>query len=190
MEGSIDRNIVGKAVLTENALSLLLQLRKGIAESRKLLTLVLLKAELKGEPFETQFRELTNKQREQVLIKTLVFICSQLNVEDLWEYAPEVTLSEMCTEKGEGFLNLIEHFKLNQVDLNSESMPLDFPVLRHPDVWRAHDINTDEEVIPTSQGIRAIQNLVLIKRHRFLSLFVCHALGTFVSREILFFEDI
>jgi hypothetical protein len=169
--------------MTEDALSILLQLRRAIAESRKLLTLVLLKEELKNEPFEAKWAGLSRKEREQVLIKALVFICSHLNVEELWEYAPEVNLLGMCGQNGEGFLALIDHFKMNQVELNSSSMPLDFPVLKQDDVWRLHEINTDEEVIPLSQGERAIQNLVLVKRHRFLSLFVCHTLGTFV-REL------
>lgn len=195
-------NLKGLVTVTENVLALLLSTRAEIHQSRRALTMVVLKEELETESFQVRWKKLSRKQREGIMIESLVFLCTKLDVEAFWEYCPEVTLAEMCSGDGEGFLTLVrllffplytipptdslatcvwsqlDHFSMGNQELNSNPT-IYFPILKHDSVWRVNEISIDdEEAMPVMEGVRGVQNYILVARHRFLSLFILHTMGT------------
>jgi len=136
----------------------------------------------KGEPVDETWAALGQKRREEMLVKSLARWSSEAErhgstSEDFWQYCPEVTKQEMCSGRGEGFIDLLKHFILD----SPYTMPsLDFPVLEESRVWTLFDIADGAAEARRPEGVRGSHNSLLVCRHYFLVSFVLHVLASLV----------
>lgn len=121
---------------------------------------------------------MTRKKKDSTVVEVLVFLATTQGTEDDYQYAPEINTKYLCADDGGHLAALLDHF---QVRDPSELPGLDCPNYKNEAVWRMYDIKELREGIPRPEGVRGIQNTILVRRNYFLSLFLVQLLVNLVS---------
>ena len=179
-------------MLSEQYLALFHGLRLEIAKQRQHMTSIWLEKHSQKDPVEKIWTSKTQKEREKIIIEALVEYATSGREgslgEDQWQWCPEVTRKDMCGEDGQGFIRLLNHFKLSD-PLSTPS--LDFPVLPERRVWRLFDISMDDAAnARRPEGVRGYHNLVIVSRHVFLTNFVLRVLLLLVHAFLIYIPAI
>lgn len=164
---------------SESMLQYLLSLRDTIAHLRKDITRIYIVKSSKNDSVEMAWTSKSQVDRERIVLEALVRYATSGSAisEDFWQYCPDITKESMCVGAGEGFLNLLKHFLVN--DPHGQ-VSVDFPVLKDPRVWRLWDIRDAVPDIKRPRGIQAYHNMVMVLRHYFLVGFTCEVLSILV----------
>ena len=165
-------------MVSEQYLTMFHGMRLQIAKQRQDMTSIWLSKYSQNDPVEAMWTSRTHKEREKIMIEALVAYatCGRESAicEDQWQWCPEVTRKDMCGEDGQGFIRLLNHFKVIDPLVTPS---LDFPVLKEGRVWRLFDISMDDAAnAHRPEGVRGYHNLVIVSRHAFLANFVLRVL--------------
>lgn len=166
--------------VSEENLENLKQKREQTASFRQQIAVISLMSLTRSDPILAKWNSMTRKKKESTMIEVLVFIATAQgsSAEDDYQYAPEINTKYLCVDSGENLMRLLDHFKA--ID-PSELPGLDCPNVSNEDVWRMYDIKEVREGIPRPEGVRGIQNTILVRRNYFLSLFLVQLLVNLVS---------
>ena len=166
--------------VSEENLENLRQKREQTASFRQQIAVISLTSLTRHDPILPKWNAMTRNKKETTIIEVLSFIATAQgsSAEDDYQYAPEINIKYLCIDQGENLTRLLDHFKA----MDPAVMPgLDCPALRNEDVWRMYDIKDVRSGIPRPEGVRGIQNTILVRRNYFLSLFLVQLLVNLVS---------
>ncbi|KII95415.1 hypothetical protein PLICRDRAFT_213990 [Plicaturopsis crispa FD-325 SS-3] len=133
-------------------------------------------------PIENLWKDKGVKGREDLLVESLVSQTSLPGHEDYWQFCPEVTKKSMCSGDGEGLINVLKHFIVTDIQ---GKPPTNFPILKHPDVWRLFDFSPDDAAeAKRPKHVQAYHDVVLVVRHYFLVHVVLSVLSRLVGVNV------
>ncbi|KAK4698314.1 hypothetical protein P7C70_g7968, partial [Phenoliferia sp. Uapishka_3] len=169
------------SLLQDSNLRRTLQLRKNIALMRQQLSKDYAECVGDGASLEQIWEKLGRAGRELALEDGLIKLTPDVKcIEDWWQYCPDMLKYPMCRGAGEGFINVVQH--LLAPDPNKVPS-IDFPVLVHEKVWTLYGIPLpgSEPEFPKPAAIRALHDLIVVKRHYFLALVCLYTIAEAVS---------
>ncbi|KAL0956575.1 hypothetical protein HGRIS_002712 [Hohenbuehelia grisea] len=158
------------------------QLRLQIANRRLDISEVFDTVNKQGKSIEKEWANKSIKQREQILVQALVRLTSLPQVEDMWQWCPEVNKKNLCGGMGDGFMKLTKHFLVDDL---SKRPSLEFPILKSTQVWRLFDIKDNPlEYAVKHPATKEIHDMFIVCRHYFLMSVILGVLSAVVGFNV------
>ncbi|GAA6062338.1 hypothetical protein JCM10212_006588 [Sporobolomyces blumeae] len=147
--------------------------RRNVRDYAQKLSEIVLRAELKHKSLLDKWKALRDSEREDEFYRAIkVMTDNQSEASQTRNEVPEITLSRMSSNGGQGFVDLVNHF----VDAYKRHISDDadlFVPMRH-EVWERvylMDRESGKENDELPEGIRAFQEEMLLDRHLYMILF-------------------
>lgn len=132
---------------------------------------IVLHSELKHDSLLSKWKKLSDEKREEeffVAMKTMTDNGSEAS--QTRNEVPEITLSAMTANEGQGFINLVNHFVDSYKKSLTENTDM-FQPLKNEVYDRIYMMDQSDDAAPLPKGIRAFQEEMMLDRHLYMILF-------------------